>query len=91
MAGALGAGEREEYHMARYSYPPVAAGEWISPRRAGYYMKCCDCGLVHRMHFRLVRNPRGSGRKIQLKAYRIEARPKRARGAEAHRHGARAS
>ncbi len=26
-------------------------GDMIRPRRRGYRMKCCDCGLVHIMNF----------------------------------------
>lgn len=28
-------------------------GEWHAPRRRGYLLQCCNCGLVHRMEFRL--------------------------------------
>lgn len=26
--------------------------EWIPPKPDSYFMKCCDCGLVHEMQFR---------------------------------------
>lgn len=29
------------------------SGEWVQPVRRGYKMGCCDCGLVHRMDFRI--------------------------------------
>ena len=29
-------------------------GEWITPDMDDYYMCCCDCGLVHRIRFRIV-------------------------------------
>jgi hypothetical protein len=58
-------GEGVRYHTQH-------AGEWVQPRRRGYYMKCCDCGLVHRLNFRLVRH--GRGRKIQFQAFRIKKR-----------------
>lgn len=51
-------------------YHTVIEGEWIQPRRKAYYMKCCDCGLVHRLEFRLVKF--GKGKKIQFKAYRVK-------------------
>lgn len=35
-------------------YPKVNDGEWVQPRRRGYKMACCDCGLVHRLNFRIV-------------------------------------
>jgi hypothetical protein len=41
------AGERVKYHEPK-------AGEWIRPVRRGYLLACCDCGLVHRMNFRLL-------------------------------------
>ena len=26
---------------------------WVTPIRKGYKMACCDCGLVHRLDFRV--------------------------------------
>jgi len=51
-------------------YKDVIEGEWVQPRRRNYYMKCCDCGLVHRMNFRIR-----AGR-IQLQAFRLRRRGK---------------
>lgn len=48
--------------MARY--PSPAAREWVQPIRKGYKMACCDCGLVHRLDFRIRR------RKIQFRVER---------------------
>lgn len=48
-------------------FPHVNPGEWVQPIRRGYLMKCCGCGLVHRLNFRLVR--RGLGRVIQMQAF----------------------
>ena len=28
--------------------------EWISPKMKGYKMKCCACGLVHEIDFKIV-------------------------------------
>lgn len=28
-------------------------GEWVEPK-PGYRMACCDCGLVHRVEFRVL-------------------------------------
>ena len=54
----------------RYARP--APGEWVQPKRRGYKLACCDCGLVHRLNFRLVkRNSRGD-RLIQFTGYRDE-------------------
>lgn len=37
---------------------------WVQPVKRGYLMACCDCGLVHRMDFRVV-----AGR-VQFRAQR---------------------
>ena len=44
-------------------------GEWVTPRRKNYYAKCCDCGLVHKIDFRLIGNKH---KRIQFRAFRIE-------------------
>lgn len=51
-------------------YAPVSAGEWVQPKRRGYKMACCDCGLVHVLNFRLMKWGRGT--KIQFQAFRNE-------------------
>lgn len=34
---------------------------WVCPKPKGYLMKCCDCGLVHEVDFRVVKyDPRPS-------------------------------
>lgn len=58
-------------------YRKVQAGEWARPRRRGYYMKCCDCGLVHFLKFRLVKWGR-RGHVIQFQAFRHT--PRKAKG-----------
>jgi hypothetical protein len=40
------------------------AGEWVQPVRVGYKMACCDCGLVHRLDFRVHK------KRIQFRAFR---------------------
>ncbi len=52
------------------AYPVHGDGEWIRPVRRGYKLGCCDCGLVHRINFKLV--PYGSGKKIKFQAWRDE-------------------
>ena len=56
-------------------YATVYDGEWVQPRRKGYLMQCCDCGLAHRMNFRLVRDAKGRTR-IQFQAFRLRHRGK---------------
>lgn len=64
-------------------YKPVRDGQLVSPRMRGYRMMCCDCGLVHRLNFRVVRvtsrksggywfGERVTGHKVTFTAYRDE-------------------
>jgi hypothetical protein len=32
---------------------------WVSPDPEQYFMKCCDCGLVHEMQFKVARYSEG--------------------------------
>lgn len=56
--------KRSEAEPKPSEYPLVKAGQWVQPAKSGYKMECCDCGLVHSLHFRIH-----AGR-IQFKAYR---------------------
>ena len=49
-------------------------GEWVFPRRRNYYIKCCDCGLTHRINFLLIKH--GKGKRIALQAFRVKQRKK---------------
>jgi Zn-finger protein len=67
--------------MREYEQP--ASGEWVQPVRNGYLMQCCDCGLVHRMDFKMVKYAGGKRRKIRFRVYRASketARVRKARG-----------
>jgi hypothetical protein len=33
--------------------------EWVNPNSEQYFMKCCDCGLVHKMQFKVVKYSEG--------------------------------
>ena len=57
--------------MTNYEQPEE--GEWVQPVRKGYLMKCCDCGLIHRMDFRVQK------RHIQFRVYREDEMTKKAR------------
>ena len=46
----------------KYDVPP--RDEWFQPRRRGYRMMCCDCGLVHEVDFRVYK------RRVQLRVRR---------------------
>ena len=37
----------------KQGYYQVSDGEWISVPKRGYKEQCCDCGLVHKMNFRI--------------------------------------
>ena len=52
--------------MSRYEQ--VKDNEWTRPIRRGYRARCCDCGLVHQVDFRIVRE--GRVRRIELRARR---------------------
>ena len=64
--------------MSEVTFPNVKAGEWVQPVRKGYRMQCCDCGLIHRLDFRVLKvgknrkfaHVQGSRYRVQLRAYR---------------------
>ena len=33
--------------------------EWVNPHSEQYFMKCCDCGLVHEMQFKVAKYSEG--------------------------------
>lgn len=46
-------------------YAQVYDAEWFEPKpQAGHKMRCCECGLIHRMDFRV------RGGKVQIRAVR---------------------
>lgn len=47
----------------RYQNPKGT--DWIQPIMRGYKMMCCDCGLVHRMNFRVVLADEHGGRVLR--------------------------
>lgn len=50
--------------MKHKRFKKAKDGEWVQPVQKGYLMACCDCGLVHRMDFRVV------GERVQFRASR---------------------
>ena len=48
----------------RPEYYHVTDGEWIRVPKRGYKEQCCDCGLIHRLNFRIVDG------KIEIQAFR---------------------
>lgn len=51
-------------------YAQIVDGETVYPARRGYRFMCCDCGLVHRINFRLEPHGTTGRKKIALNAYR---------------------
>lgn len=35
-------------------YYQITDGEWVPVPKRGFKEQCCDCGLVHRVNFRMV-------------------------------------
>lgn len=46
------------------------AGQWIQPVKRNYLFKCCGCGMVHAMDFRVHEG------RAQFRAYLVEALPR---------------
>jgi hypothetical protein len=38
----------------RTTYDVISYGEWTRPRLRNFREQCCDCGLIHRLDFRIV-------------------------------------
>jgi hypothetical protein len=51
-------------------YPEARDGQWIRPKRRGWRMRCCDCGLVHRFNIHVEK--RGDRTYVFLQAFRDE-------------------
>lgn len=55
-------------------YEVVTDGDWFEPTpQRGHKMRCCDCGLIHTMNFRV------QGGKIQIQPRRDKGATARAR------------
>jgi hypothetical protein len=57
----------------RITYPVISYGEWTRPRMRDFREQCCDCGLIHRLDFRIVDDRKGTRRR----GLRIEFRTRR--------------
>lgn len=38
----------------KVDYHHVQWGEWMRVRKRNFKEQCCDCGLIHRLDFRIV-------------------------------------
>jgi len=43
----------EESMTKKSGYYQVTDGEWIVVPKRGYKEQCCDCGLIHRLNFKI--------------------------------------
>jgi hypothetical protein len=50
----------------RSSYEVIDYGEWTRPRMRDFREQCCDCGLIHRLDFRIVDATKGRARPSSL-------------------------
>jgi hypothetical protein len=80
-ASALGKVKQQQ----EITYVAVRDGEWIHPtgtwRQYGHSMRCCDCGLIHRMDFR-IRNGQ-----VEFRAVRDEVATATARREQKYENG----
>ena len=50
------------------SYIQQQDGDVVQPKMKGYKMRCCDCGLVHKIDFFVVKH--GRGHKVRFQVWR---------------------
>ncbi len=53
--------------MTKSVYKQVVDGEWNSADRKNNWDQCCDCGLVHRINYRIT-----AKNKIEYQVFRDE-------------------
>lgn len=65
---------------------PLKSGwsRWQFPTMKQYFMGCCDCGLVHELEFKIIKqvskpqkNGWWKGKEIESDVYRVAMRAKR--------------
>jgi hypothetical protein len=59
----------------RVAYPVIGYGEWTRPRMKNFREQCCDCGLIHRLDFRIV--DARTGARARPRSLTIEFRTRR--------------
>lgn len=52
-------------------FKKVLSNRWQQPVMEGYLMKCCDCGLIHSVDFRIAYGHDIRDNRVQLKMERI--------------------
>ena len=48
------------------TYHQMIDGVWLGVPKRGFKEQCCDCGLVHKLNFRIVNG------KLEIQVYRDE-------------------
>src|SRR3990167_366674 len=66
-------------------------GEWVQPTMKNYLMACCDCGLIHKLNFRIALGKEttvvGPPPVVQFQAFRHKAWTSKLRMMRAKRSG----
>ena len=52
-------------------FKKAKSNQWEQPVLNGYLMKCCDCGLVHEVDFRIAYGKTEDKNRVQLKMKRV--------------------
>lgn len=52
-------------------FKPAKDNKWEQPVMKDYLMKCCDCGLIHQMDFRIAYGKNRENDRVQLRARRV--------------------
>lgn len=52
-------------------FKKIKNNQWEQPVMKNYLMKCCDCGLIHEMDFRIAYGKTKDDDRVQLRARRI--------------------
>lgn len=67
---------RVEYEVAN------GWSRWVQPVMANYIMVCCDCGLAHRMKFRVMKVTKvrkdGTKESVKVRGHIVQFKAKRA-------------
>lgn len=51
-------------------FKKVKSNKWEQPVMNGYLVKCCDCGSIHEVDFRIARGKTKDKDRVQLRARR---------------------
>lgn len=56
----------------KMTLPLIPEGVWQRPVMRGYLIQCCDCGLIHRMNFKV--NRRGKKNEVLFQVFRNKSK-----------------